>query len=91
MKTIRDYIRNKTMGRKGHAVLAGLLALIIILGWAMCGTGCASPPAPETVRAPAEIHAEGLPYGDNIRDWPLALAYEFRQSHYAYVIHAGKR
>ena len=85
MKTIRDYIRNKTTGKKGHAVLAGLLALIIILGWAMCGTGCASPPAPETVRAPAEIHAEGLAHGPNIRDWPLGLAYEFKQSHYAHV------
>ena len=86
MKTIRDYIRNKTTGKTGHAVLAGLLALIIILGWAMCGTGCASPPAPETVRAPAEIHAEGLAYGPNIREWPFDLAYEFRQSHTAYVM-----
>ena len=25
-------------------------------------TGCATAPAPETVRAPAEIHAEGLAY-----------------------------
>ena len=63
-----------------------LLILTLLLALA----GCATAPG-ETVRTPAEIHADGLAYGDNIRDWPLALAYEFRQSHYAYVIHAGKR
>ena len=67
--------------------LALVLGVIVLLGFLLqyC-TGCASPPAPETVRAPAEIHAEGLAYGDNISDWPFGLAYEFKQSHYAHVV-----
>ena len=73
MKIIRDYIREK-------AVLVGLLAFIIILGWAMCGTGCATAP-----RTPAEIHAEGQQYGENIRDWPGELQEEFARAHRAYV------
>ena len=66
--------------------LALVLGVIVLLGFLLqyC-TGCATAPG-ETVRTPAEIHAEGLAYSPNIRDWPFGLAYEFKQSHYAHVV-----
>ena len=65
IKKSRRRFGDHIMNKRTHAALAAALALIIILGWVTCGTGCAAN-HPDLDALHAELTArEGTPHYDH--------------------------